>query len=167
MTTSIQDRIDALKNNPQLKIELIRQPIKPKSDEWRDTAHEWLVIFPGGISTKYYTGLGHRTEKKQATFGSDRGEYQRLSRASINDLGLKALLRLSTANKPELEDILHSMAMDGTAADESFQDWCDNFGYDTDSLKAFNTYQACMASAKDVRALGFTISELNDHFQDR
>ena len=39
-------------------------------------------------------------------------------------------------------------AIDSEAVDESFSDWCDNFGYTTDSSKARSTYKACQRNGE-------------------
>jgi hypothetical protein len=44
---------------------------------------------------------------------------------------------------PTASDLVWSVATDSTALNENFSDWCDNFGYTTDSVKARSTYKAC------------------------
>lgn len=55
--------------------------------------------------------------------------------------------------KPKLEDVLESLSMDISSADDTFESFCDNCGYDTDSRKAFQIYEACQVIAKDLTAL--------------
>ena len=45
--------------------------------------------------------------------------------------------------EPDIAHILHCLAMDAHSAGDSFEEWCANFGYDTDSRKAYRTYEAC------------------------
>lgn len=52
---------------------------------------------------------------------------------------------------PSLEDVISSMALDSSACNESFDDWCATFGYDTDSRKALETYLACQNSGAELR----------------
>jgi hypothetical protein len=47
------------------------------------------------------------------------------------------------ANTPTASDLVWSVATDSTALNENFSDWCDNFGYSTDNVKARSTYKAC------------------------
>jgi hypothetical protein len=42
--------------------------------------------------------------------------------------------------------------MDADAADYNFNDWCDNYGYSTDSIKAMNTYKQCLETAANLRS---------------
>src|SRR5690606_33602845 len=41
---------------------------------------------------------------------------------------------------PHAADVLHSLILDSAAADQTFESWCDEFGYDSDSRKAEATY---------------------------
>jgi hypothetical protein len=56
-----------------------------------------------------------------------------------------------TPKKPKVADVLHSLIMDASAADENFHDWCANYGYSDDSIKAMNTYKACLEIAVALR----------------
>jgi len=44
---------------------------------------------------------------------------------------------------PTASDLIWAVATDSTALEESFNDWCDNLGYTTDSITARSTYKAC------------------------
>ena len=46
--------------------------------------------------------------------------------------------------KPSNADILHSLIMDASACNDNFHDWCSNYGYSDDSIKAMNTYKSCL-----------------------
>lgn len=49
---------------------------------------------------------------------------------------------------PRDDNILYSVVMDAEAGGyETFEEFCDNYGYSSDSIKAMKTYQAC----KDMR----------------
>lgn len=53
---------------------------------------------------------------------------------------------------PKVADVLGAFLMDASCADEGFEDWADNLGYDQDSIKARETYQACQKSRAMVEA---------------
>lgn len=125
----------------QTAIRHIRDPLKTKSDDWQETADQWIVEFkyPGGFFTvDYYTGSGHR--KKTA--------------------------RGYVAKKPDLKDVLHSLYSDSIAADENFHDWCSNCGYSDDSIKALNTYKECLGQAVKLRKLGLDRAYLEKLFEN-
>lgn len=69
---------------------------------------------------------------------------------------------------PTLTDTLSCLIMDASSADESFESWCAEYGYDDDSRKAERIYNA----VKETRAALFTLmseSEMNDlqeHFSE-
>lgn len=87
------------------------------------------------IEGDYFTGLGLRKITKSApkcglpknTIGYKQWE----------DSYLKPV-------KPHLADILYSLFSEADALDMNFKEWCDNFGYDDDSIKALNIYNQCI-----------------------
>lgn len=59
--------------------------------------------------------------------------------------------------KPTAYDILACLTAD--MGDVSFIEFCDNFGYDNDSIKTQKTYVACVEQSKELHKL-FSESEL-------
>jgi len=45
---------------------------------------------------------------------------------------------------PTLTDVLHCLFLDSSAHEQCFSDWCNECGYDNDSIKAKATYDACI-----------------------
>lgn len=118
------DTIDTLETLP-VKIDYVGQTKQDQNwdcDQWRVT----LSSKAGFHSFDYFTGLGLRTKPKTSW-----GE--------------------SKPKKPKVADVLHSLIMDASAADENFHDWCANYGYSDDSIKAMNTYKACLEIAVALR----------------
>ncbi len=69
---------------------------------------------------------------------------------------------------PCAADVLYSLLLDASARDECFADWCDNHGFDSDSIKALNTYNACCENAERMARV-FTreqIEKLSELLQD-
>ena len=61
----------------------------------------------------------------------------------------------------KISEIVYCTLMDYT--EENFQDWCDNFGYDTDSRKALATYLECQENYVRLRkALGQGFNEVRE-----
>lgn len=57
---------------------------------------------------------------------------------------------------PKLDDVAHSLLMDGAAffGGQRFEDWASDFGYSSDSIKAKETFEACDRIGRDLsRAL--------------
>lgn len=61
--------------------------------------------------------------------------------------------------KPSVSNVMYSILLDVQAANQSFNDWCDEYGYDNDSMKAFKTYQTCCEYAVFVRKV-FTSEQI-------
>lgn len=101
------------------------------------------------VEFDYFTGLGHRKAPAGVTRAFDK-------------------VRMAQPQAPHPADLLHSLILDSSAAEQSFASWCDEFGYDTDSRKALATYEACQQEADKLR--GFfareTLGSLTDALQD-
>lgn len=65
----------------------------------------------------------------------------------------------STADDPTADQILSTVLMEGQYLDYSFEEWCDNFGYDPDSRKEERRYNAVMENAQKVKDF------LGEHFE--
>lgn len=59
---------------------------------------------------------------------------------------------------PNAHDVLESLLSDASSADQSFEDWCGDYGYDTDSRKAERMYRAVVAQTAKLRRF------LGEHF---
>lgn len=55
--------------------------------------------------------------------------------------------------KPSAADVLGSLVLDATCDVSTFEDFCSEFGYDTDSRKAEATYKAIKATAPKIKHL--------------
>lgn len=52
---------------------------------------------------------------------------------------------------PELREVLDSLGMDISGISETpFETWCQEFGYNTDSIKALKTYNACKLISRQM-----------------
>lgn len=126
--TETLDTIEALEALP-VKIDYVGEvPSKWDEDKPR-TVDQWRVTLSskaGSHSFDYFTGLGLRTKP--------RNEWDK-----------------ARPKKPKVADVLHSLILDASAADENFHDWCANYGYSEDSIKAMNTYKACLEVAQALR----------------
>lgn len=126
--------------------------------EWQ--CDEWVISFKGESFT-FKTGLGHRLENK--------GKRVKPNPKAIKDLMNVTGLSYSTvrivngfvyAVIPTQASVLYCLLMDAQANDESFNNWCDNYGYDNDSMKAFKIYQSCCDTAEKLNKI-FTREQQN------
>ena len=74
----------------------------------------------------YHMGTGHSTAKTRAD----------------GALGMVAIPNWK-ATPPTASAVVDSLLLDSEARDQTFDEWCDGFGYDTDSRKAEAMYKAC------------------------
>lgn len=58
-----------------------------------------------------------------------------------------------SAKTPTASDLVWAVAIDSTALNEEFGDWCKEFGYDTDRIKARSIYKACQTNANRLKNL--------------
>lgn len=100
---------------------------------------------------KNTTGSNRVAELRQQGYTnvtSKVGEVQ-LPKEYRHTLGVVRLVKF-----PLISEIVYCVIMDDSGG-ESFKDWCDNFGYDTDSRKALKTYLECQENHDRMRdALG-------------
>jgi hypothetical protein len=55
--------------------------------------------------------------------------------------------------KPDTSDIVHCLVLDADVLNyATFEEWAENFGYDTDSRKAESIYRTCLETAIKLRA---------------
>lgn len=52
---------------------------------------------------------------------------------------------------PTAEGLIYCLIMDAEALDYPFGEWCDNFGYNSDSIKDRKTYDACQENGFKLR----------------
>ena len=70
---------------------------------------------------------------------------------------------------PDLADVFHSLLMDSNAIDSGgFEDWCAEYGYSADSIKARAMFDSCIDTALKLRgAFGeSTLAQLRELFAD-
>ena len=65
---------------------------------------------------------------------------------------------------PTTAEVLECLLIDASGADESFDDWCCNLGYDTDSRKALASYQQVQDQTARLRR--FLAGDTYDALQD-
>lgn len=56
-------------------------------------------------------------------------------------------------SEPTAANVLGCLLSDAISADESFEEWCDNLGFDTDSRKAERTYKVVQAQSEKLKRL--------------
>lgn len=127
-------------------------------------------------SGPYRLGVGHVTIPKRFEDnprGLEKDEVYALNTlrakpyATLADPALAASVaaKLAKVQKvtPKLTDVVYSLLMDGSAYFDAatFEDWCDEYGYDTDSRKAETIWKTCDEIGRNL-ARAFTLQELGE-----
>lgn len=114
--------------------------------QWEHFLWNVTVSYKNGFwSFPYRCGMGH-VEKKPGALPMPNPPYKKgtIAYQSWVDRNMQP-------RKPKISDVLHSVLLDCDAANMSFNDWCADYGYDNDSMKAFKTYQTCCEYAVYVK----------------
>jgi hypothetical protein len=112
---------------------------EPKDNRWPH--FEWSVTVKRGEqshTTTYKTGVGHAKP-----FPKNHGGFSREFWYN----------RPGTAIKPTAADVLHCLLSDASCGADTFEDFCGNLGYDTDSRKSLETYLICQKTGVELRRL--------------
>jgi hypothetical protein len=124
-----------------------------------------------GQTFDYFKGLGHvkikgieKTTDHVMVQLSDQ-QLRQVSRELYNKKAESCFRTLIVA-LPKLDEVLHCLFLDSQAHDESFCNWCANFGYDTDSISARDTYDKCTESYFKLRhALGNSFNDERERIE--
>jgi len=96
---------------------------KTNRDEW--PCYEWRVKFTrpqkDGFSLPFYMGLAHVEKLKNSD---------------------------SRPLKPSAASVLYSLSMDFSCSGESFESFCDESGYEKDSIKVLRIYDSVLSQNK-------------------
>jgi hypothetical protein len=63
-------------------------------------------------------------------------------------------------SKQDIKDCLYSFFSDALSGMQPFEDFCSEFGYDTDSRKAYKIWKLCQKSLAKTQALGLYENDL-------
>lgn len=108
-----------------------------RKDDW--VHDKWDVMFTrnrDSLELDYSTGTGHRVAASPMPADVKKASPRSMYVADWVKRNVKP-------HKPEAASVLHSVILDSGAVGQSFRYWCDDFGYDSDSIKARGIYDAC------------------------
>lgn len=142
---------------PAYSVHLTKPPYE--GDDWNS-----FVFTIGGMRFQYHTGLAHR--HIQPDFEGD-PECEKEYSIAMRKSDISAILRLSHANLPTIEEFMHCIVSDSYASECDFDEWMCEFGYE-DKGEAKRIYNACLSNFKRmVKAWpDFNLETLREYFQD-
>jgi len=114
----------------------------------------WYCTFANAagnrMSVHFSTGIGLRRESEHVSKLKSYQEYAGHRERTENPHKLRAEYEHYKAcrmvpNAPTAADVLNCLASDAAGVENarSFEDWCADYGYDTDSRKAEKTFRVC------------------------
>ena len=113
-------------------------------DKWK--CDKWVVAFVRDGRKKqefeYHTGIGHR--KCVAPYPYGLSTYSSGQRKRWVEENKRPVSPFAGA-------VLYCLLLDMSCANDTFEDWCGNLGYDTDSRKALQAYLSCQENGTNLR----------------
>lgn len=154
--------------------------IATDDDGWNHFAFQTKLLLNGEtiLSSPFRLGMGHAkltNPPHSLTGDKERSMFESIKRhpcAKFVDQGLYLRVMLKVAQKqclrPKLADVAHSHLMDGDAffSGETFEEWCHDYGYDSDSRKAYDTWKSCDESGRLLQRSGLNIDKLREILED-
>lgn len=124
------------------------------------------------VTTDYSAGIAHcpvYKKHKSGTLLFSVANEQAFIHETEKGTEYQTEWRASKPILPDAVDVLSALVMDADVLNYArFEDWANEFGYDTDSCKGEQVYRDCLAHALALRAaLGDRLlSELQQHAHD-
>jgi len=115
----------------------------------------WRVTFTRGrtLTADYMQGIGHLPGYSQRRTIHNVEYEKRCAESGLcaREFESQGLRKIPA---PPLADVLQCLLMDAEAIDYgTFEEWADNFGYDSDSRAAERIYRACLETGLQLRAM--------------
>lgn len=146
----------------------------------RDSQMDKFIITFTGFKSEtfdYMMGTGHRVDTSKSY------PYNRLNHKQLKALkDLRNLIDQKTVSfpldgspnssqlavAPTQASVLYCLLSDIDCGADTFQDFCDNLGYDSDSMSAHKIYLACQENGHKLRNVlnNNTIEQLQELLQD-
>ena len=144
-TKRVEEQVNLLVPNCTCKYIRETQQGTWKCDQWEFTIN--------GEKFDFFTGLGHRglTEKAKREIEEEYPPPRFLGTQAYGDY-LAALDAARVPKPPHVASLLFSLIRDSQAATQSFKDWCEECGYNTDSRMALEMYLECQEIESKLRA---------------
>lgn len=180
MSKEIENAVDDILQNAGIAYTVGYRGVKKNAFGGTHSMDQWSIEFTSEKKPNepeefdFFTGFGHRapanhSDKIRASYG-----FQGLTEKDKKGLtmyGRHYLARVEEMRKPvapSAASVLYSLLLDASAVGQSFESWCSEFGYDSDSRKAYAIYEACQKNADKLnRVIPHAVqSALSEALQD-
>lgn len=142
---------------------------KNVSDKWLIKLSMQKADQTGNLYAEFdfYTGTGNRLEVSGISYKLSPRQIDSVK--SLRELLGKDRLDSTVIDKgnkqyavsPTQASVLYCLLLDANCADQNFDDFCSDLGYDPDSRKDFKVYESCCETLQKMRKI-FTISQRNE-----
>lgn len=177
MSLEIETTVDALIASYGVSMLTSYVGVKKDALGGKTEMDQWVIGFSNNKTSEsfdFFTGMGNRApatpKQKQEASYSFQGLTEK-DRQGITMYGKQYLAKVESLRKPvapAAAAVLNCLLLDAEASSTSFRNWCDEFGYDDDSISARNTYDACQENADKLRKIfhGGQIEQLREALAD-
>jgi len=145
MKKEYENSLEVLRNEFALRATFKRAPLNPHWGEDSADKFNFLIVLEStNTAHSFYFSQGYREPLN----------YPYVGRRTMAEMRQEKD-RLSVKNSyPDLFALLACLCMDAGVLDcDSFEEWCSDYGYDSDSRKALKTYEACVEQSTKFKAL--------------
>lgn len=70
------------------------------------------------------------------------------------------------AKSPDYDSVMACLVRDAEALEQTFENWANELGYDTDSKKAYSIWEECCNNARKLISAGIDLKAENERLQD-
>jgi len=140
-----------------LKLNYTVVPENPSMEDSQKTMNNyacWIVNGKSSILLYYSKGIGLRVWKRGFGVRLGKGEIPGQP-APYRSKPTIHYMENTEPEPPKLDEVLDCMVSDvaGVIDGQSFEEWANEYGYDTDSRKAEKTYNACREEQRQLISL--------------
>lgn len=156
MSIEIEKKVSEILQNAGIEYRAANRGLKQNALNGKHEMDAWKCTFskPGySEDFDFYTGSGLRhaatANDKQHAAGFFPGLTEN-DKKGLTSYGKRFLQKVEDLRKPKppcAASVLHSLILDSSAACQSFDSWCSEFGKDSDSRTAYKTHEACQQNA--------------------
>lgn len=172
MTENKHAELDAFIDSLKLEYNVVFIPQSVSRNAGQtDRSLNWMIsIRANGVvlSTEYMQGIGHLPiPNSMKTIPRNRVIRHDWEKKAVES-GKCGEYHQTMIPAPKIRDVLYSVVLDSDAADETFDDWCWNTGFDNDSRSAERTYNACRENGLLLRKMigADAVAKFRELFQD-
>ena len=114
-------------------------------------------------SFEYSMGAAYREMPKSLRHWEPAQPYL-MRKLSISEFGR---LKKSRPTQPEMDGVIYAIHSDSSCTDQSFEDFCGDLGYNSDSISDKKTWEDCRNNMFKLRNLASDLADqLQEIFQD-